>query len=151
MALKTRSALAWAAAVAAAWLACAGPARAQTFELLDYSGEELFQRFCAACHGTSGSGDGPVGRRLNVAVPDLTRIAERNGGRFPAGDVAETIDGRSLAVAHGTREMPVWGYELWVEEGADVTAEADAREIIGRLVDYLQAIQARPADAAEPR
>lgn len=89
--------------------AAAAPVRAQTFELLDYSGGELYDRFCAACHGGEGRGDGPVGRRLNVAVPDLTRIAERNDGRFPAGDVAATIDGRSLVVAHGTRAMPVWG------------------------------------------
>ena len=37
--------------------------------------------------------------------------------------------------------MPVWGYELWVEEGADITAESDARELIRRLVAYLESIQ----------
>lgn len=123
------------------WLALPGLAAAQTFELRDYSGSELFGRFCASCHGGSGRGDGPVGRRLNVAVPDLTRISERHDGRFPALDVAETIDGRALAVSHGTREMPVWGYEFWVEEGGDVTAESDAREIIDRLVEYVRSIQ----------
>lgn len=139
-------------ALAAGTLAGApGRAGAQTFELLDYSGGELYRRFCAACHGAGGRGDGPVGARLNVAVPDLTRISARRGGRFPAGEIAETVDGRSLVVAHGTREMPVWGYEFWVEEGGDVTAEADAREIIDRLVDYLRSIQVEPADPAQPR
>ncbi len=128
-------------AAVTAGLTLPGAAAAQTFELLDYSGAELFERFCAVCHGISGRGDGPVGRRLNVVVPDLTRISQRNGGRFPAGDVAETIDGRSLVIAHGTREMPVWGHEFWVEEGADVTAEADAREIVDRLVGYVRSIQ----------
>lgn len=131
--------------------AAAVPVRAQTFELLDYSGGELYDRFCAACHGGEGRGDGPVGRRLNVAVPDLTRIAVRNDGRFPAGDVAATIDGRSLVVAHGTRAMPVWGYEFWVEEGGDVTAEADATELVERLVDYVRSIQVEPPELAAPR
>lgn len=135
----------------AATLAWAGGAGAQTFELLDYSGGELFQRFCAACHGLEGRGDGPLRARLNVAVPDLTRIAERHDGRFPAGEVAETIDGRSLVVAHGTREMPVWGYEFWVEEGGDITAEGDAREIIGRLVEFLRSIQVERPDPGRPR
>ncbi len=82
-----------------------------------------------------------------MAVPDLTRISQRRDGRFPAGEIAETIDGRALAVSHGTREMPVWGYEFWVEEGGDVTAEADARAIIERLVGYLRSIQ---VDARSP-
>lgn len=128
------------------WLvvgACvASSASAQPFDLADLSGEELFGRFCAACHGPEARGDGPVARRLTAAVPDLTRIAERNGGEFPADAVRQSIDGRSLAVAHGTRTMPVWGYEFWVEEGADITAERDARTIIRRLVGYLADIQA---------
>jgi len=128
------------AAVAAAFLVPAA-ARAQTFVLTDYSGEELFQQFCSACHGPSGRGDGPVAGTLNVLVPDLTRLEERHDGEFPAAEVRDLIDGRSLVVAHGTRTMPVWGYEFWVEEGADATAEGDAREIINRLVRHLESIQ----------
>jgi len=119
-------------------------AAGQTFGSKDLSGEELFQRFCSACHGPLGHGDGPVARSLNTVVPDLTRVAERRGGDFPVAEIRQIIDGRSLVVAHGTRAMPVWGHEFWVEEGADVTAEKDAREIIRRLVEYLQEIQVRP-------
>jgi mono/diheme cytochrome c family protein len=124
-------------------------AGAQTFVLTDYSGAELFEQFCAACHGTSGRGNGPVAGTLNVLVPDLTRLAERNDGRFPAADVRDTIDGRSLVVAHGPRTMPVWGYEFWVEEGGDVEAEADARELISRLVRHIESIQ-QDARSVEP-
>ena len=28
--------------------------------LEDYSGEEIYMRFCASCHGSEGQGDGPV-------------------------------------------------------------------------------------------
>ncbi len=109
--------------------------------LADYTGEELFQRFCASCHGETGRGDGPVARGLAVAVPDLTSIARRYG-EFPAARVRETIDGRGIVDAHGARSMPVWGYEFWVEEGADSEAEREMHELIDRLVEYLQTLQA---------
>ena len=138
------------AALAGAILGSA-PLRAQTFELTDYSGEEIFQQFCSACHGPSGRGDGPVASTLNVLVPDLTRLAERHDGEFPAAEVRDLIDGRALVVAHGTRTMPVWGYEFWIEEGADAGAEADARELINRLVRHLESIQRGrgPEEAAD--
>jgi mono/diheme cytochrome c family protein len=129
------------------WLAAASPAAfGQGFAAL--SGAELFERFCSACHGTEGRGDGPVASSLAVLVPDLTRLYQRHGDRFPAAEVREIIDGRSIVIAHGTRYMPVWGYEFWVEEGADVVAEEDARIMIDRLVDYLRSIQyaMNPAD-----
>jgi mono/diheme cytochrome c family protein len=125
-------------------------ATAQTFDLTDLSGEELFQQFCSACHGDSGRGDGPVAQTLNVLVPDLTRLSERRDGDFPAAEIRETIDGRSLIVAHGTRTMPVWGYEFWIEEGADAPAESDARELIDRLVRYVRDLQ-RDSDPARVR
>jgi mono/diheme cytochrome c family protein len=115
-----------------------------------HSGAELFQQFCAACHGTDGRGGGPVAGSLATLVPDLTRLSERHDGRFPAAEVREIIDGRAVVIAHGTRFMPVWGYEFWIEEGADVVAEEEARIIIDRLVDYLGSIQER-IDPAEPR
>lgn len=115
-----------------------------------YSGAELFQRFCAACHGEQGRGDGPVAGTLTVLVPDLTELSQRHGDRFPAADVREIIDGRSIVIAHGTRYMPVWGYEFWVEEGADAVAEEDTRIMIDRLVAFLQSIQSL-VDPAIPR
>jgi mono/diheme cytochrome c family protein len=125
-----------------------GLALAQTFEPLDLSGEELFMRYCAACHGTDARGTGPVARTINKIVPDLTQLARAAGGEFPAMAIREAIDGRSMAISHGTRQMPVWGYEFWVEEGADIVAERTAREMINRIVEYVESIQAEPR---EPR
>ncbi|MBN1238577.1 MAG: c-type cytochrome [Gammaproteobacteria bacterium] len=147
---RGRGAALSALAASLGWAALTG-AGAQTFDLTDYSGEELFQQFCSACHGDHGRGDGPVAATLNVFVPDLTRLAERRDGLFPAGEVREIIDGRALITAHGTRAMPVWGYEFWIEEGADAPAEADARELIDRLVRHVESLQqvrdpARPVD-----
>jgi len=118
-----------------------GIGMAQTFEPLDLTGEELFLRYCAACHGTDARGTGPMAPILNRLVPDLTRLAVQAGGEFPAGIIRSTIDGRSMVISHGTRQMPVWGYEFWVEEGADRVAERTAREMINRIVMYLASIQ----------
>lgn len=115
--------------------------RAQAFAGTDYSGAELFDRYCSACHGESGRGDGPVAASLVKVVPDLTRLSARAGGDFPTVRVAETIDGRSPVLAHGTRRMPVWGREFWIEEGGDIEAESRARSMIARLIEYLETLQ----------
>jgi len=114
------------------------------FTLRDYSGGELFQTFCASCHGETGRGDGPVAPGLAVAVPDLTTISRRYG-EFPAARIRETVDGRGGIEAHGVRSMPVWGYEFWLEEGADAEAERQMHETIDRLVEYLRTLQADSA------
>ncbi len=120
------------------------------FTLGDYSGQELFGRFCASCHGEQARGDGPVSRTLNRVVPDLTRIRVRYG-EFPAMLVRDTIDGRGVDIrAHGTRAMPVWGYEFWVDEGADVAAQKVVREAIAKLVDYLRSVQRDADNSAQP-
>jgi mono/diheme cytochrome c family protein len=117
--------------------------------LADYSGEELFDRFCASCHGAAARGDGPVARSLNTVVPDLTTI-ERRYGEFPATLVRDVIDGRGIDLrAHGTRTMPVWGYEFWVEEGADVAAQRAVRDAINKLVEYLRSVQRAEGQQAE--
>ena len=120
-------------------LLLAGPAAAQGFA--DYSGRDLFMRFCASCHGATGAGDGPVGQGMAVMVPDLTGLADRQGGLLDADQLREIIDGRAVVIGHGTRQMPVWGYEFWVEEGADVEAEAAVRTIVDKLIAYLRTIQ----------
>ena len=124
-----------------------GVAAFDAVTLADYSGEELFARFCASCHGENGRGDGPVTRSLSVVVPDLTSIEYRYG-EFPAARIREKIDGRGLVDAHGTRLMPVWGYQFWVESGADIVAERDMRELIDKLVEYIESIQDEPQTVA---
>jgi mono/diheme cytochrome c family protein len=128
-------------AVASAMLFAEGATAFEAVTLDDYSGEELFERFCASCHGTGARGNGPVASTLNVMVPDLTTIEYRYG-EFPATLIRDVIDGRGIDMrAHGTRTMPVWGYEFWVEEGGDVAAQSSVRQAIAKLVDYLRSVQ----------
>ena len=106
-------------------------------------GSSVFKTYCASCHGTSGRGDGQVAQFLKTKPADLTRIAERNKGTFPAERVFQMIDGRQIVKAHGDSQMPVWG-----DAFAKSTTDSDERAVkakIDALVEYLESIQARPA------
>lgn len=109
--------------------------------LTDYNGEQLFQRFCASCHGPGALGNGPVAPSLTVPVPNLTLLTQRAGGSFPVERVLETIDGRAIVPAHGTQVMPVWGYELEAQIPPDKPGREAAQDLIDRLVEYLRSIQ----------
>jgi mono/diheme cytochrome c family protein len=99
------------------------------------SGADIFKWYCAACHGKNGKGNGPAASELKVAPPDLTTLAKRNKGKFPA-DYVTRVFVNGPKPAHGTAEMPVWG-PLFSELNAKghVTVEID------RVVDYLESLQ----------
>lgn len=77
---------------------------------------------------------------MNPRPPDLTLIAKRAGGAFPAERVARTIDGRTPAKGHGNSEMPVWG-DAFAKSRAD---SGSTEEKIQQLVSYLESIQVKP-------
>jgi mono/diheme cytochrome c family protein len=125
-------------------LSAANPAvhAAEIEPLLSYTGQQLYQRFCASCHGPQAYGDGPVAPMLKVMVPDLTRIARRQqGGEFPEQRIREIVDGRAVLPAHGLRDMPVWGYELEAQAPPEQSGRAAAQSLIDKLVAYLRTIQ----------
>lgn len=104
-------------------------------------GEKHFARYCASCHGLDGRGDGPAASSLSKPPADLTRIAARRAGVFPAGEIASIIDGRFELPAHGSREMPIWGRRLAEPIAEDTQGEEVARGLIDLLVEHLQSIQ----------
>ena len=73
----------------------------------DGSGQDLFRRYCVACHGASGRGDGALAAQLDVAPADLTRLSARDGGRFPRDHVMETVYGYPGKYRQGA--MPEFG------------------------------------------
>jgi mono/diheme cytochrome c family protein len=131
-------------ALAGAWLAFgAGTAlAAPAFDpVLAQMGAEAFPRYCGSCHGLRGEGDGPTAEALRTRPADLTRIAARRGGSFPAGEIARFIDGRFALAAHGSREMPVWGDRFGEAIPESSVAEEITRGKIATLVEYLKSIQ----------
>jgi hypothetical protein len=71
---------------------------------------------------------------------DLTQLARKHRGTFPAAQVTEIIDGRHSVPAHGGSKMPVWG-RVFVQEHTAEDPEAHARSQIQIVVDYLRSIQ----------
>ena len=104
-------------------------------------GQQYFVRYCSACHGVEGRGDGPAAPVLQPPPADLTRIAQRRGGHFPVAEIRAYIDGRIGVPAHGRREMPVWGERFGEIVGSDSLGEAVVRSHLRFLIAYLQSIQ----------
>lgn len=119
--------------------ACAGSPERSPAQM---PAQEMYQQLCSSCHGVSGHGDGPVSSLIKIDVPDLTRIAARDGGEFPTEDVRRAIDGRWDRHAHGARDMPVWGWQLYGgSSNNDAQERAIVDSMIDRLVNYLRSIQ----------
>jgi mono/diheme cytochrome c family protein len=128
----------------AALLLAPGAAAAKDPEpspILLEAGRGLFRQHCSSCHGLAATGDGPVAKALRTPPADLTRIAERRGGDFPAAEITTYIDGRADVAAHGPREMPIWGQRFGRPISEDTTADEVARGHLLMLVEYLRSIQ----------
>jgi mono/diheme cytochrome c family protein len=101
------------------------------------SGQELFQVFCAACHGPAGKGDGPVAGEMRTHVPDLTMLTRKSGGTYPITKVERAIDGDEILISHGTRDMPIYG-DLFRAIRRDVVF---VKQRVALLTGYIESIQ----------
>lgn len=111
---------------------------------IDYSarsGQELYGKFCASCHGVTAQGDGPIAKSLKTPPADLTKITRRYGGKFPGKRIEEVVDGRVNVDAHGPSAMPVWGEEFTRSEAGTIEAERATATMIHKIVEYLRSIQ----------
>ena len=118
-------------------------------------GQELYEYYCAACHGAEGMGDGPVAANLKTPTPDLTTLSQRSGVGFPGQMVERYIRNETGPDAHGTPEMPLWG-PIFVEKarldeqtrdklrvllGSEVTSPFLADLRVSNLVAYIESLQ----------
>lgn len=133
------------ALLAAAGLTITAPAFAQATvkqepikPITELAGSATFNAYCTACHGSEGKGNGPAAKALTTAPSDLTQIAKRHDGKFPGNAVRSQIVGDNATLAHGTRDMPLWGPVFRSTEGG---AASEIR--LKNLVDYLEKIQQR--------
>lgn len=99
-------------------------------------GRDLYMSYCVSCHGWTGKGDGPAGLALKSPPADLTQLSARNGGVFPNAQVKRYIQGEQLVLAHGSREMPVWGKVFRRE-----STGSEARMQYLALSRFLESIQ----------
>jgi len=105
------------------------------------SGSEMYKSYCASCHGKDGKGDGPAAAALKAAPPDLTTLAKRNNGKYPAPRVASILRGQEQLVSHGDQEMPVWGP---VFRRIDISSPSQIVDMrILNLNNYLESLQAK--------
>jgi mono/diheme cytochrome c family protein len=108
-------------------------------------GMDSFEAYCAACHGSTARGDGPVASALKGTPADLTMLAGHNHGVYPRDRVRAALTGAGRTVAaHGTTEMPIWGPLFRAFE-----SDARVRVRIENLVNYLETVQARPGQSSE--
>ncbi|MFN6951698.1 MAG: cytochrome c, partial [Albidovulum sp.] len=86
---------------------------------------------------------GPMSDLISIPVPDLTRIAVRNGGVFPWLRVVHLIDGRTGLRGHGG-PMPLFGAlfagDTAAADAPDGTPVITSARVLA-LTDYLATIQ----------
>jgi len=95
------------------------------------SGKAVYDDNCVTCHGASAQGDGEFADQLLILPPDLTVLAQNNGGTFPRNRVMAVIAGPGRA-DHFSGAMPEFSTAL-PRLGGDAQIEA--------VVDYLETLQ----------
>ena len=104
------------------------------------SGPEMFNSYCAVCHGKDGKGTGPAASAMKTPPTDLTALAKKSGGKYPASHVAAVIRGQATTPSHGSQDMPVWGPLFSsISQGH----EGQVQQRVTNLVTYIETLQAK--------
>ena len=102
------------------------------------SGKEMYEAYCAACHGKDGRGHGPAAAALKIPPMDLTVLARQHAGKFPSIKVYRAITGEAGIAAHGSKEMPIWG-PIFMSMSHQHESEVHLR--VENLTDYVKSMQ----------
>lgn len=158
---RRRTAARWirAAAIATVPMLCLAPAVARAGDApgahssdrlhKDQRGYAEYQQYCAVCHGVWADGEGLIKPVLTETPTNLRTLGQRHGSPLPRERIAGYIDGRIPVLAHGSKDMPVWGKRL--DEGVHTSVpDQRKRSQVMVIVDYLQAIQDAPEPKPEP-
>lgn len=105
------------------------------------SGVAMYKEYCAVCHGVEGKGNGPAATAMKKTPTDLTLLAKKNGGKYPAETIASFIRGDTAMPAHGSVDMPVWG--TLFRSGMGHRPESEVQLRIVNLTNYIQTLQAK--------
>jgi mono/diheme cytochrome c family protein len=102
------------------------------------SGVQMWKDYCAACHGTSGAGNGPAADILKSPPQNLSLMAKRNNGKFPAEHFAAVLRFGDGGHEHGTSDMPLWGPLF---RSLDSQQETRVKLRIYNLSEYVKSLQ----------
>ncbi len=105
------------------------------------SGKQMYNAYCASCHGLDGKGGGPAAPALKDPPTDLTTLSRDNGGKFPEDHIYTVLKFGVDAPAHGNAEMPVWGPALRSLSGGSALAGSIEQQRIVNLTNYLRSLQ----------
>lgn len=104
------------------------------------SGNEMFNSYCAVCHGKDAKGNGPAAPAMKTAPIDLTTLAQKDSGKYPAAHVAAVIRGQASPPSHGSQDMPVWGPLF---SSLSQGHEGPVQQRVANLVGYIETLQAK--------
>lgn len=106
------------------------------------AGAKIYKRDCAVCDGNDlkGNGPPPASSPFTESPPDLTTLAKRHEGKFPAAYVKSALLSGVKMPDHGPAEMPVWGV---IFKAATKSDEAKVSERIADLTEYIKSLQAK--------
>jgi mono/diheme cytochrome c family protein len=104
------------------------------------SGKEMFNSYCAVCHGTDAKGSGPAASAMKTVPTDLTGLAKKNDGKYPASHVAAVIRGQASTPSHGSQDMPIWGPLF---SSIDQGRQGQVHQRVANLVAYVEGLQAK--------
>ena len=104
------------------------------------SGKEMYTQYCAPCHGVDAKGGGPAASAMKVPPTDLTQLAKKHDGKYPANYVASVLKFGPGLGAHGSAEMPVWGPLI---QSLDKFHDTAVQQRISNLVGYIETLQTK--------
>ena len=104
------------------------------------SGKEMFNSYCAVCHGKDGKGTGPAATQIKQQPPDLTTLAKRHGGKYPDDYVLSVLRFGVKSPTHGSSDMPMWGPLLSSVSNRD---NSIVQLRISNLNSYIRSFQAQ--------
>lgn len=105
------------------------------------SGKEMFTQYCGSCHGIDGKGNGPAAAAMKAQPTDLTQLARKHDGKYPANHVASVLKfGDGGTAAHGSAEMPVWGPLF---HSLDKFHDSAVQQRISNIVEYIGTLQVK--------